>query len=275
MVSIIIPTYNSAKTLDVCLKSIKRQSYKNIEIIIVDRFSKDNTIKIAKKYKAKIIQIDCERSKAKNIGIKISRGKYLLFLDSDMELTDNVIKKCVYLAESNPHIGGIIIPEESIGSSFWVKIRNFERKFYINTEIESARFFRKNIVLKANGFDEKIVFFEESTLPQKIEKLGYNVRIRIGEKILHHEEYFSLIRQLKKKYYYGKTMLRYREKYKEYCKKQTSIFYRSMLFLRNKNFYKKPLLGLGIVILKSLEYFSVILGFTVEYLGLILNKVLK
>jgi len=49
------------------------------------------------------------------------------------------------------------------------------------------------------------VFFEESTLPQKIEALGFNVRARINAEILHHEDDFSLLKWLKKKYYYGKT----------------------------------------------------------------------
>jgi len=44
LVSVVIPTYNSEKTLKKCLESIKRQTYKNIEIIVVDKFSKDRTV---------------------------------------------------------------------------------------------------------------------------------------------------------------------------------------------------------------------------------------
>ena len=51
---------------------------------------------------------------------------------------------------------------------------------YTGTPIKSLRFFRKDIALKAGGFDEDIVFHEEATLPYKIEKLGYNVRARIN-----------------------------------------------------------------------------------------------
>ena len=50
LVSVIIPTYNSEKTLPLCLESIKRQTYKNIEVIIVDNFSVDRTVDIAKRY---------------------------------------------------------------------------------------------------------------------------------------------------------------------------------------------------------------------------------
>ena len=50
LVSIIIPTYNSEKTLPLCLESIKRQTYKNIEVIVLDNFSIDRTVDIAKRY---------------------------------------------------------------------------------------------------------------------------------------------------------------------------------------------------------------------------------
>ena len=152
LVSIIIPTYNSEKTLAKCLESIKNQSYKNIEVIVVDRFSSDKTNQIAKKYGAKIYSLNCERAKAKNFGAKKANGEYVFFVDSDMELTPNVVKECVNMMK-DPQVGGVIIPERSIGNSFWVKVRDFERTFYANTEIESARFFRKDLVKKVNGFD--------------------------------------------------------------------------------------------------------------------------
>ena len=141
----------------------------------------------------------------------------------------------------------MIIPEKSVGNSFWVKVRDFERSFYAGTEIESARFFRKDLVLKVDGFDEEMVFFEESTLPQKIERLGYNVKARIESVILHHENDFSLLKWLKKKYYYGMSALDYKKKYKEKSIKQTSVIYRYILFFNNKKFYTKPDLAIGVI----------------------------
>ena len=55
LVSVIIPTYNSSRTLEKCLESIKNQTYKNIEIIVVDNNSTDNTKEIAKKFADKAI----------------------------------------------------------------------------------------------------------------------------------------------------------------------------------------------------------------------------
>ncbi|NPA99435.1 MAG: glycosyl transferase family 2, partial [Crenarchaeota archaeon] len=158
------------------------------------------------------------------------------------------------LMESNPKIGGIVIPERSVGDSYWVKVRDFERQFYAGTPIESARFFRWELVLKVGGFDEDVVFFEESTLPQKIEKLGYDVWARISAPILHHEEGFSLRKWLRKKYYYGQTAREYKRKYHELGSKQISALYRFGLFFKNKRFWSRPHLAIGVITLKLLEY---------------------
>jgi glycosyltransferase involved in cell wall biosynthesis len=70
LVSIIIPTKNSAEFLEQCLISIKNQSYKNIEIIVVDNFSKDSTREIAKRYGATIYLKGPERSAQRNYAAK-------------------------------------------------------------------------------------------------------------------------------------------------------------------------------------------------------------
>lgn len=262
LVSIVIPTWNSEKTLALCLKSIKNQTYKNIEVIIVDKFSKDRTIKIAKRFNAKICLLEAERSKAKNFGVKRAVGNFVCFIDSDMELASDVIEECMNLAIKNRKIGGIIIPERSVGNSYVAKIRDFERSFYLNSDVESARFFRKDLVKTVGGFDKDITFFEESTLPQKIDNRGYNVKARIESEILHQED-VSVSGILRKKYQYGKTSWKYQEGYKEYWAKQMSLSYRLGLFLKNRRFYSKPLLALGVLILKCLEYISVGLGYLV------------
>jgi len=249
LVSVVIPTFNSEKEISRCLESIRKQSYEEIEIIVVDRHSKDKTGKIARKYSAKVLLDKGERARAKNTGMKSAMGKYICFIDSDMELEENVIAECIKAMD--PKTGGVVIPEASVGKSFWVKVRDFERSFYSESKVESARFFRLETARKAGGFDEKVVFFEEAVLPEKIEKLGLGVRARIKSKILHHEEGFSLGKWLRKKYYYGKTATR---------SKQTDIFYRLKLFFANKRFYSRPVLMTGVIILKTLETIATVLG---------------
>ena len=85
-VSVIVTTKNEEDVIGTLLKSIKKQTYPSIETLIVDNHSSDNTIKIAKKYKVECFTFGPERSAQRNFGAKKSRGKYLLFLDADMEL---------------------------------------------------------------------------------------------------------------------------------------------------------------------------------------------
>lgn len=256
LVSVVIPTKNSSKTIEKCLRSIKGQTYKNAEIIVIDALSTDNTVKLSLTLGAHVIALPGERAKAKNFGISKSRGEFLLFIDSDMELEPTVIEECVRICESNNKVAGVIIPERSIGSSFWVKVRDFERGFYKNSVIESARFFRRKGVLLVGGFDENYVFYEESTLHQKIENSGLNLNVRSSSFILHHEEDFNLKKWLSKKKYYVGSAREYSLKYLKYGRLQSSITYRLGLFVSNdkwKRLLRHPVLTMGLFVLKGLE----------------------
>lgn len=259
LVSIIIPTKNSKRTISSCLESIKQQTYENIEIIIIDGMSSDNTTKLSSTYTKKIFSLNCERAKAKNFGITKSQGKFLFFIDSDMKLDKQVVEECVKKFQENEKLGGIIIPERSFGSCFWVKVRDFERQFYAGTKVASARFFPIKLVSLVNGFDEKIISYEESVLPQKIEKLGNKVDEMIQSYIHHDEEGFSLLKWLKKKHYYALTEQDYVKKYGKYANLQFSITYRTKIFFANgkwKILMKHPAMTLGLFTLKGLEFFS-------------------
>lgn len=100
-VSIIIPVYNSEKYIDTCLKSVLNQNYKNIEIIIIDDGSKDNSFKIIQKYSNTdkrikyIYQENSGPSEARNNGIKNSTGKYIVFIDCDDTVESLYIEKLV------------------------------------------------------------------------------------------------------------------------------------------------------------------------------------
>lgn len=260
LVSVIVPTYNSQKTIERCLVSIKAQTYKRIELIVIDKLSSDKSIGIAKKYANSVYTFNAtERCQQKNFGISKSKGEFIFFIDSDMELTPEVIEEAVLKIRNNPNNAGIVIPERSIGNSFWVKVRDFEKLLISKSDIESARFFRKNLVDMVQGFDEDIIFMEESALPQKIEKLGYNVKSRTKAPILHIEDNFSIFAHLRKKIYYGQSMVNYKNNYK-YAENQLGIFYRSKVIFNNREFYKKPILGLFVILLKTLEFILCIYG---------------
>jgi glycosyltransferase involved in cell wall biosynthesis len=110
-VSVVIPTYNRASFIPNALKSIVNQRYDNIEIIIVDDGSNDNTYAVVNSLQKKIPNISYyqnERSKgpsgARNTGIIKSSGEYLAFLDSDDIWLDGHLKKGLEIFDKSPEI---------------------------------------------------------------------------------------------------------------------------------------------------------------------------
>ena len=99
-ISIIIPTFEASKTLSVALESILEQSFTDYEILIIDGFSTDNTVEIAKSYQDERIRIISERDNgiydAMNKGIRLAEGEWLYFLGSDDRLFDNEVLENVH-----------------------------------------------------------------------------------------------------------------------------------------------------------------------------------
>lgn len=98
MISIIIPVYNSELTIERCLNSLANQTFSNIEVIVINDGSTDNSLKKIERYQnvisnLKIIsQVNGGVSKARNEGIKLSQGRFIMFLDSDDYLDKNCCK---------------------------------------------------------------------------------------------------------------------------------------------------------------------------------------
>lgn len=98
IVSIIVPAYNAERTINRCIDSILKQSYGNLEIIIINDGSKDSTeekcMKYTKNKKIKYIRIkNSGVSNARNIGIENSTGTYIMFVDSDDYIEKNMVER--------------------------------------------------------------------------------------------------------------------------------------------------------------------------------------
>uniref|UniRef100_UPI00405687BD glycosyltransferase family 2 protein n=1 Tax=Agathobacter sp. TaxID=2021311 RepID=UPI00405687BD len=98
-ISIIVPIYNSEKYLKRCIESLIHQTFEDIEIILVDDGSLDNSIQICKEYVKKdrrIVLITQENggpSKARNAGLDKANGEWIMFVDSDDEVSNNICEK--------------------------------------------------------------------------------------------------------------------------------------------------------------------------------------
>lgn len=123
VISVIVPVYNSEDTLPICLNSIVRQSYQDLEIIIVDDGSKDRSLEISKSFEQKDFRIHVlhEENKgvsaARNYGISIASGRFLSFVDSDDILEQNYFSKLLSPMQENFDviISGLLIKSKEKG----------------------------------------------------------------------------------------------------------------------------------------------------------------
>lgn len=259
LVSIILTTKNEEKNIERFLQSVEKQTYKNIEVIVVDNKSSDKTKEIAKKYTRKVYDCGPERSAQRNFGAKKSRGGYLVFLDADMELSPGVIKDCVATIR-RLGVKALTIPEKTVGKSFFAKIRRFEREMYMKEpDYEVPRFFEGKIFFEYGGYDKRLTGPEDYDLPYRIKKT-YKIG-RISKYIFHHEEGLTLKKQLSKKYYYAKKGALYASKHPRLIWVQGTILFRKVYLKHWRKFLQHPALGISFIIVRSLETIWAVSGF--------------
>lgn len=266
LVSVVIPTKNWAKYLDRCLSSIRYQSFGNIEIIVVDDNSRDNSKEIAEKHGCKVINFAGGRCAQRNCGTKQAEGDFLLIIDGDMMLSREVVKKCVETISANPQIEEIIIPEESFGRGFWSRCKRMERSYYIGLDwMEAARFFRRKTFTALGGYNEELVGGDDYDLSQRIEqKFGRRAVGRITDLIYHDERKLSLLHSCRKKFKYGKTIISYKEMdaNKDRFGSQSSIIARYKLFFSRPDIIvRSPHVFLGMLFMKTCEFGAGGLGY--------------
>lgn len=118
--SIILPVYNSEKTISRTIESIIKQTYKKYELIIINDGSTDNSKSICTEYARKYKQIRYIEiinrgvSNARNFGIKNAKGKYIMFIDSDDEFYENTVEKMIKQIEEKPEMQLFIFGYERI-----------------------------------------------------------------------------------------------------------------------------------------------------------------
>ena len=170
-VSIIVPVYNVEKYLGHAIESALEQTYKNLQIILVDDGSTDNSGNICDEYKQKDRRIEVIHkengglSDARNKGLDIANGKYIMFLDSDDFFEPNAVKTMYKeIKEKNADfvIGNYIntdpdgekwqnsIFDEKIYNNFKLSITDYEKSFFVMNSAVWNKIFKKEFIDKLN-----------------------------------------------------------------------------------------------------------------------------
>ena len=263
LVSVIIPTKNSERTIRACLESVRGQTYRNFEIVVVDNFSRDSTVPIAKGYADIVLLAGPERTTQVKKGAAKSKGAFIYKIDSDFVLEPLVLEKAVRVALDQKAVA-VVIPNLSYPNiSFWSQVRFFERLSYVgSTQIEAARFIRRDAYDAVGGHDVTLVAYEEHDLHNKVSRLGKIVRIQ-GAAEWHIGEPKSLADIVRTSWYYGKTAIRYVRRHRRVAATQIMPVRRALLNQR-KVFLSRPKLLVGLAIYEIVKYLSALLGFLAQ-----------
>ena len=181
LVSVIITTFNSEKTIELAIDSIINQTYLNIEIIVIDDCSTDNTLNILKKYSSiKLIELKQNMGcyYCKNIGIKLSKGNIICFHDSDdistydrieIQVKELLEKKCDIVGANIIKCNKKILKTDLKNNRF----KNIKPSFGMITLM-----FKKDIFDKNGYFYD---YYDHSMDLEFIERLYFNIYNKISD----------------------------------------------------------------------------------------------
>lgn len=262
--SVIITTKNEEKNMANILESLKRQTFKDFEIIVVDNNSSDKTKEISESYGAIVLNKGPERSAQRNYGVSKAKGEYVLILDADMILEKDVLEECVKVSSKDKEIKTITIKEEPMGDSFWAKCKKLELEFYSsnpNSKTHAARFFDKKVFEEVGGYDLSLTGPEDWDLPERINQ-KYPKKYFTNSKIYHNEGDYGLVRILRKKFYYAQKASTYIKKHNMKITDSKFVYFLRPEFYKYSHLWRKNLaISFGLIFMLTLETFAGAFGF--------------
>ena len=232
LLSVIIPVYNAEKYIEDCLESIIKQTYKNLEIILVDDGSTDNSYKLCENYMSKDNRIKVFHkenggvSSARNLGIDNASGEYITFVDIDDSLSADMYEKMMTKLISEKADICVcnyqeVLKNKKVLSKHDYSFGCFEKeevlRGYLNDKFSPYvwdKIYKLNIV-KENKFNSHVLVCEDAL---------FNLNICFyAKKIVAIDEYLymynktnfqSLTKTLSRKFDYFKKMVEYVDEHK-------------------------------------------------------------
>lgn len=174
LISVIIPSYNQGQFISKTIESILSQSYKNVEILVIDGGSSDNTVDILKGYENRIYWVsekDNGQTDAINKGMAMAKGDILTYLNSDDFYLDGALEKVAEVFNSIKNtfwITGDYLLVDKQGNrinspivgykKLFRKILSFKLLTVLNPIIQPSTFLSRGMVEQVGTFNEKLIY---------------------------------------------------------------------------------------------------------------------
>jgi len=263
LISIIVITYNSAQFVLETLESIKYQDYNNIELIITDDCSKDNTVELCKNWASEnkerftclqILTVEKNTGIPSNCnrGLKAANGLWIKYIAGDDALKTNCIttnynyvieNKTIEILQTKSDVyNDVLINEQFIGTLPAVKSHHFfdasfkeqyRMLFRRNYVAAPSMFLNRKVVLNVGGFDEDFKSFEDITMWLNLTKVGHKIYFLNVATVNYRIHIDSVSKQSKPNMAasFAEELLRFRRKYSA---KESTILFRIKYTLRLK-----------------------------------------
>lgn len=190
LVSIIIPCYNVENYIAACIESALKQTHPETEIICIDNNSTDKTVETLRSYKAKYpekIQLLSETKQgapaARNLGLQAAKGEWIQFLDADdILLPDKIKNQVVAIRSAKENFDVVVAPLTRILISSQIVHINIAKEVWYGLITSRAgstcsNLYKKEALLKINGWDESRISSQEAWLLFDLLKSGVNVML--------------------------------------------------------------------------------------------------
>jgi len=178
--SVVIPTYNEANYIGKTLGALKNQTFKDFEVVIKDGQSRDQTVKIAKKFTKKVVSIrDCSAGDARNQGARHAEGEILVFMDADTLLPPETLARFGRMM-SDERVVGLSCRKVPQSRSVldrvlyeFVNISTFiGRVMGLGGAHGNCMLIRRSVFERIGGFNPNIIVAEEQELVRRASKFG-------------------------------------------------------------------------------------------------------
>lgn len=178
LVSIVIANYNYGRFLDESISSALGQTYQNVEVIVVDDGSSDDSVAVAKKYPVRVIeQLNSGVARARNRGALEARGELVVFLDADDILALDYVERCYALLKNAPaNVAYVYTEAERFGLQTGpLGTRPFDgRALFMGNFVPVTTLLRKRVFDEAGGFDATWPAYEDYELWARLYTRGYS-----------------------------------------------------------------------------------------------------
>ncbi len=180
-IAVIIPAYNEEAYIGRCLESLRKQTYPDYELIVVNAQSTDKTAEISAKHANKVITAKTgSPGPARNLGVKNTQAEIVAFTDADTIVAENWLERIAKNFEDPKVVGagGVLRPLDAraldkimfkINSDWWYRLSGLFRFYQLGTPNCA---YRRTAFQETGGFDESLSMLEDTELSLRMRKYG-------------------------------------------------------------------------------------------------------